>query len=135
IDNDIMFMDKSFGYETAFAAAVNAIMAAHAEAKGASNGIGLVNLMGRHSGFITCSAVLATNQVHFALIPEFPFTLEGEHGFLEVLRHRVQTRRHAVVIVAEGAGQDLIDSHGAAASDLSGNVRLKDIGLLLKARI
>ena len=135
IDNDIMFMDKSFGYETAFAAAVNAIKAAHVEAQGSRNGIGLVKLMGRHSGFITCSAVLSTNEVNFALIPEVPFALEGEQGFLEVLRQRVERRRHAVVVVAEGAGQDLIDSPGGLASDLSGNVRLKDIGLLLKLRI
>lgn len=135
IDNDIMFMDKSFGYETAFAAAVDAIQAAHAEAQGSPNGIGLVKLMGRHSGFITCSAVLSTNEVNFALIPEVPFALEGEQGLLEVLRHRIETRRHAVIVVAEGAGQDLIDSPGGETADLSGNVRLKDIGLLLKLRI
>ena len=110
IDNDIMFMDKSFGYETAFAAAVNAIQAAHTESQGSRNGIGLVKLMGRHSGFITCSAVLATNEVNFALIPEVPFALEGEQGLLEVVRHRVETRKHAVIVVAEGAGQDLTES-------------------------
>ncbi len=134
IDNDIMFMDKSFGYETAFAAAVNAIQAAHTESQGSRNGIGLVKLMGRHSGFITCSAVLSTNEVNFALIPEVPFVLEGEHGLLEVVRRRVESRQHAVIVVAEGAGQDLVDqAHGG--TDLSGNVRLKDIGLLLKERL
>ncbi len=135
IDNDIMFMDKSFGYETAFAAAVDAIQVAHTESQGSRNGIGLVKLMGRHSGFITCSAVLSTNEVNFALIPEVPFTLEGEHGLLEVVRNRVETRRHAVIVVAEGAGQDLIENTGGETSDSSGNVRLKDIGLLLKLRL
>lgn len=134
IDNDIMFMDKSFGYETAFAAAVNAIQAAHTESQGSRNGIGLVKLMGRHSGFITCSAVLSTNEVNFALIPEVPFALEGEQGLLEVIRHRVETRKHAVIVVAEGAGQDLTES-SSGETDSSGNVRLKDIGLLLKLRI
>ncbi len=134
IDNDIMFMDKSFGYETAFAAAVDAIQVAHTESRGSRNGIGLVKLMGRHSGFITCSAVLSTNEVNFALIPEVPFTLEGEHGLLEVLRQRVENRQHAVVVVAEGAGQDLIEAE-EERSDQSGNVKLKDIGLFLKYHI
>lgn len=134
IDNDIMFMDKSFGYETAFAEAVAAIQAAHTEAQGSRNGIGLVKLMGRHSGFITCSAVLSTNEVNIALIPEVPFSLEGEQGLLEVVRRRLENRQHAVIVVAEGAGQDLID-HPDKGTDQSGNVRLKDIGLLLKERI
>jgi 6-phosphofructokinase 1 len=134
IDNDIMFMDKSFGYETAFAAAVEAIQSAHTEALGSRNGVGLVKLMGRHSGFITCSAVLSTNEVNIALVPEVPFSLEGEHGLLEVLRQRIETRHHAVIVVAEGAGQDLVE-HEAGGSDQSGNVKLKDIGLFLKQRI
>ena len=129
-----MFMDKSFGYETAFAAAVDSIQSAHTEAQGSRNGVGLVKLMGRHSGFIACSAVLSTNEVNFALIPEVPFALEGEHGLLEVLRQRIEARRHAVIVVAEGAGQDLIEADHEG-SDLSGNVKLKDIGLYLKQRI
>jgi len=134
IDNDIMYMDKSFGYETAFAAAVDSIQSAHTEAQGSRNGVGLVKLMGRHSGFITCSAVLSTNEVNYALIPEVPFALEGEHGLLETLRQRIETRRHAVIVVAEGAGQEYLDA-ADSGSDLSGNVKLKDIGLYLKQRI
>ena len=134
IDNDIMFMDKSFGYETAFAAAVDAIQCAHTEALGSRNGVGLVKLMGRHSGFIACSAALSTNEANFVLIPEVPFTLEGERGLLEMLRRRIERRRHAVILVAEGAGQDLIEKD-AGGADLSGNVKLKDIGLFLKERI
>lgn len=134
IDNDIMFLDKSFGYETAFAAAVEAIQGAHTEALGSHNGVGLVKLMGRHSGFIACSAVLSTNEVNFALIPEVPFALEGENGLLQALRHRLEARRHAVIVVAEGAGQELFGSSGEGA-DQSGNVKLKDIGMLLKQRI
>lgn len=134
IDNDIMFMDKSFGYETAFAAAVEAIIGAHTEACGSRNGIGLVKLMGRHSGFIACSAALSTSEVNFVLIPEVPFALEGGGGLLEVLRSRLESRRHAVIVVAEGAGQDLIEA-ATTDADLSGNVKLKDIGLFLKTRI
>lgn len=134
IDNDIMYMDKSFGYETAFAAAVHSIQSAHTEAQGSRNGVGLVKLMGRHSGFITCSAVLSTNEVNYALIPEVPFALEGEHGLLETLRQRIETRHHAVIVVAEGAGQEYIDAE-AEGADQSGNVKLKDIGLYLKQRI
>lgn len=134
IDNDIMFTDKSFGYETACAAAVEAIRAAHAEARTVRNGVGLVKLMGRHSGFIACSAALATSEVNFVLIPEVSFTLEGENGFLEALERRIQQRGYALIVVAEGAGQELFDDSDKD-TDPSGNVTLKDIGLLLKKHI
>lgn len=133
IDNDIMFIDKSFGFETAIAAAVESIAAAHTEARGQYNGIGLVKLMGRHSGFIACSAALANNDANYVLIPEVPFALEGEHGLLKTLERRLAVRNHAVIVVAEGAGQELID--GEAGTDASGNVRLKDIGYFLKEKI
>ena len=129
IDNDMAYMDKSFGYETACAAAVDAIAAAHTEARSARNGIGLVKLMGRHSGFIACSAAISSGDANCVLIPEVPFALEGDHGLLEQLRQRVMQRGHAVVIVAEGAGQNLVEASG---TDASGNKRLGDIGVFLK---
>ncbi len=132
IDNDMAYMDKSFGYETACAAAVDAIAAAHTEARSARNGIGLVKLMGRHSGFIACSAAISSGDANCVLIPEVPFTLEGDHGLLEQLRQRVVKRGHAVVIVAEGAGQGLVEASG---TDASGNKRLGDIGVFLKGKI
>jgi 6-phosphofructokinase 1 len=134
IDNDLMFMDKSFGYETAFTAAVEAVHAAHSEAKGSRNGVGLVKLMGRDSGFIACSTALATGDVNYVLIPEIPFQLEGDHGLLAVLRRRLAKREHAVVIVAEGAGQDLIKAE-ASGTDASGNTKLQDIGIFLRQQI
>lgn len=133
IDNDMIYMDKSFGYETAAAAAVNAVHAAHTEARSARGGIGLVKLMGRHSGFIACAAAIASGEVNAVLIPEVPFALEGDHGFLEVIRQRVVSRGHAVVIVAEGAGQELLGQTGE--TDASGNLRLGDIGHFLKDRL
>ncbi len=132
IDNDMLYMDKSFGYETACAAAVDAISAAHTEARSARNGIGLVKLMGRHSGFIACSAAISSGEANCVLIPEVPFVLEGEQGFLEHLRKRTIERGHALVIVAEGAGQDLVESSG---TDASGNKRLGDIGVFLRKKI
>jgi 6-phosphofructokinase 1 len=134
IDNDIMYLDKSFGFETAFAEAVKVINAAHAEAQGSVNGVGLVKLMGRDSGFIASFAALAGNGVDFVLIPEVPFQLDGARGFLEALRYHLTRRKQAVVVVAEGAGQDLLqaDPH---ARDASGNLRLGDIGLHMKDRI
>lgn len=132
IDNDMAYMDKSFGYETACAAAVDAIAAAHTEARSARNGIGLVKLMGRHSGFIACSAAISSGDANCVLIPEVPFALEGDHGLLEQLRQRVVKRGHAVVIVAEGAGQGLVEASG---TDASGNKRLGDIGVFLKGKI
>lgn len=133
IDNDMIYMDKSFGYDTACAAAVEPIRAAHTEARSSRHGVGLVKLMGRHSGFIACSAAIASGEVNYVLIPEIPISLEGDKGFLEALRQRVVNRGHAVVVVAEGAGQEHL-----AASDLtdaSGNKRLADIGPFLRDRI
>jgi 6-phosphofructokinase 1 len=133
IDNDIMYVDESFGFQTAYSEAVKALLSAHAESKGGPNGVGLVKLMGRHSGFIACSAALAMNDVNFVLIPEIPFKLEGEHGFLPCLKQRLANRGHAVIVVAEGAGQEYLA--GAEARDASGNVVLKDIGVFLRDRI
>ncbi len=130
IDNDIDWIQMSFGFQTAVAEAGKVIAAGHVEAKGARNGIGLVKLMGRHSGFIAAHAALAGSQVNFCLVPECPFTLEA---FLEALERRLERRGHAVVAVAEGAGQDLLGA--GDATDRSGNVRLADIGVFLRDRI
>jgi 6-phosphofructokinase 1 len=134
IDNDIMFIDQSFGFQTAFAEAGNSIRAAHVEAESSPNGVGLVKLMGRHSGFIACYASLSKSDANFVLIPEVPFDLEGERGFLTLLRQRIINRGHAVVVVAEGAGQELLKK-ASHETDASGNVRLGDIGLFLKNEI
>jgi 6-phosphofructokinase 1 len=130
IDNDIAYMDLSFGFMTAVSEASRVIYAANSEATGARNGIGLVKLMGRHSGFIAAHAALANNDVNFCLIPEVPFSLSV---FLDMVRDRINRRGHAVIVVAEGAGQDLLDNSGG--TDASGNVRLGDIGLFLKDKI
>ncbi len=130
IDNDISYVERSFGFETAVSEAVKAIDAAHTEAKGARNGIGLVKLMGRDSGFIAVYASLARSDVNFCLIPESPFSLDK---LLEGLCDRLQRRGHAVVVVAEGAGQELMQTSGER--DASGNLRHGDIGVFLKERI
>ncbi len=134
IDNDIMFIDHSFGFQTAFTEAAKSIDAAHVEATAAPNGIGLVKLMGRQSGFIACYASLAKNDANFVLIPEVPFKLTGEQGLFALLRERLVKRNHAVIVVAEGAGQDLIQS-GEPGYDKSGNIKLGDIGSFLKSEI
>jgi 6-phosphofructokinase 1 len=134
IDNDIMYLDKSFGFETAFAEAVKAVACAHVESLGSRNGIGLVKLMGRDSGFIACFAALGGNVVNFVLIPEVRFDLEGPRGFLEALYYRVARRKHAVIVVAEGAGQHLMEGTSHTL-DASGNHRLGDIGMFLKEKI
>jgi len=134
IDNDIPYIDQSFGFQTAFGEATKSIQAAHVEAKASPNGVGLVKLMGRHSGFIACYASLAEPDANYVLIPEVPFQLDGPHGLLEHLLERVRRHGHAVIVAAEGAGQDLIPDT-AAGVDASGNRRLEDIGLHLKTRI
>jgi 6-phosphofructokinase 1 len=136
IDNDIHFIDKSFGFETAFSAAVDVIKGAHAEATGVYNGIGIVKLMGRHSGFIACHAALASTDVDAVLIPEVPLPLEGAGGLLEYLEKRLAQRHHALCVVAEGAGQDgFAASTRDGSTDASGNVKLGDVGVALRDRI
>jgi 6-phosphofructokinase 1 len=136
IDNDIHFIDRSFGFETAVSAAVDVIRGAHVEATGAMNGIGLVKLMGRHSGFIACHAAIASTDVDVVLIPEVPVVLEGEGGLLDLLERRLKRNSHAVVVVAEGAGQELcLEAPPGSATDASGNIRLRDIGVLLRDRV
>lgn len=134
IDNDIMFIDQSFGFQTAFSVATESIRAAHVEAQAAPNGVGLVKLMGRHSGFIACYASLAKSDANFVLIPEVPFQLDGEHGLLKMLRERIHRSGHAVIVVAEGAGQHLIENC-SQDKDASGNIKLTDIGMFLKQKI
>jgi 6-phosphofructokinase 1 len=134
IDNDIPYIDQSFGFQTAFGEATKSIRSAHVEAKASPNGVGLVKLMGRHSGFIACYASLAEPDANYVLIPEVPCVLDGPRGLLEHLLDRVRTRGHAVIVAAEGAGQDLMAGVEPGV-DASGNRRLNDIGLLLRSRI
>jgi 6-phosphofructokinase 1 len=136
IDNDLNLIQKTFGYDTAISEAVKAIQCAHVEAKGAPMGIGLVKIMGRQSGHIATGAALALSDVNYVLIPEVPFDLEGENGFLKVLEQRLLKRNHCVILVAEGAGQGLMHREGEPVeTDASGNLRLHDIGPFLKTRI
>lgn len=134
IDNDIDLIQKSFGFETAFSIANDIIRNAHNEAQGAYNGIALIKLMGRDSGFIAANAALAIQEVNFVLIPEISFDIYGPNGFLNVLKKRLEERHHAVVVVAEGAGQDLFESR-TQELDASGNIKHKDIGIFLKEKI
>ncbi|MBI1815117.1 MAG: ATP-dependent 6-phosphofructokinase [Deltaproteobacteria bacterium] len=134
IDNDIQWITRSFGFATAVEAARMVINGAHQEALGAWNGVGLVKLMGRQAGFIAAHATLASCDVNFCLVPEAPFALDGEAGVLQALERRLERKHHAVIVVAEGAGQELIHEPGGA-HDASGNVKLKDVGPFLRERI
>ena len=130
IDNDLAFIEKSFGFETAVTQAMTAIDAAHTEATSGVNGIGLVKLMGRDSGFIAAAAALAAHDANFVLIPEVPFDLTGPNGFYTHLKKRLERRSHAVIIVAEGAGQEHLVQR--TETDASGNRKLSDIGQFLR---
>ena len=134
IDNDIHMVSRSFGFDTAVDIATQAIKAAHNESAGYPNGIGLIKLMGRYSGFIAATAALAQQDVNFVLIPEVDFDLEGSNGLLAALEKRLNLRGHAVIVAAEGAGQKFFDDK-TDERDESGNIRLKDIGLFLKDAI
>ena len=131
IDNDVNFVSRTFGFLTAVEEAARVLDCAHTEARSVPNGIGLVKLMGRNAGFVTAGAVVANQNVNFALIPEVPFRLES---FLAALKKRIVAHSHAVIAVAEGAGQDLVAA-GLTEHDASGNVKLKDIGLFLREKI
>lgn len=134
IDNDLNLIQKTFGFDTAISESVKAIQCAHVEARGAPNGIGLVKIMGRQSGHIAAGAALAQNDVNFVLIPEVPFHLDGDKGFLKAVELRLRERSHCVILVAEGAGQEHLLREGQPMeTDASGNPRLLDIGVFLKA--
>ncbi len=133
IDNDVSLIQRSFGFETAVEATWDIITNAHSEAKAYRNGVGLVRLMGRESGWIAASAALANSNVNFCLVPEIPFELQGPNGFLTHLKNRLRAKEHAVIVVAEGAGQNLFDN--PLGSNKSGNKNLNDIGILLRDEI
>ena len=133
VDNDLQFIDRSFGFETAVQRAKEAVASIHMEAYSQINGIGLVKLMGRESGFIATAAALASHEANFCLIPEVPFDLYGENGLLEHLKKRLEERHHAVIIVAEGAGQELLTKTNQ--TDASGNIKLADIGTYIRDEI
>lgn len=134
VDNDVAFVTRTFGYLTAVQEAAKVLRRAHTEARSVENGVALVKLMGRHAGFIAAGATVASQDVNFTLVPEVPFKLEGDRGFLAVLEARIRKRGHALVVVAEGAGQELLTG-ASAERDASGNVRLQDIGPFLRQRI
>ncbi|MGM0431886.1 MAG: ATP-dependent 6-phosphofructokinase [Spirochaetota bacterium] len=133
IDNDLSFIQSSFGFDTAVSTAVPAVRGAHVEAHDSINGIGLVKVMGRAAGFIAAYTALAMSDVNFCLIPENPFDLEGDNGLLAHLKKRLTERDHAVILVAEGAGQELFED--STARDTSGNKVLHDIGAFLRDKI
>jgi 6-phosphofructokinase 1 len=134
IDNDVAFVSLTFGYATAVEESAKVLDRAHTEACSVENGISLVKLMGRHAGFIAAGATVVSQDVNFTLVPEVPFKLEGPNGFLAVLKKRIVDRSHAVITVAEGAGQDLLNSDGKER-DVSGNLKISDIGLFLRKQI
>jgi 6-phosphofructokinase 1 len=134
IDNDVQYVTRTFGYMTALEESRWVIDAAHTEAQSVENGISLVKLMGRHAGFIAAGATIASQDVNFCLIPEVPFALEGRKGFLAALKDRILRRKHAVIVVAEGAGQELIPGD-TGQQDASGNVKLQEIGGFLREQI
>ncbi|GHT69555.1 ATP-dependent 6-phosphofructokinase [Spirochaetia bacterium] len=133
VDNDFALIQRSFGFDTAVDKAVEVVAAAHMEASSAINGIGLVKVMGRESGFIAVHTALASHEVNFVLIPEVPFNLEGYNGFLHYLEERITKRHHAVIVVAEGAMQDQLMTEKKL--DAGGNLKMADVGTYLRDRI
>ncbi|KAK2969919.1 hypothetical protein RJ640_000532 [Escallonia rubra] len=135
IDNDIPVIDRSFGFDTAVEEAQRAINSAHAEAESAANGIGVVKLMGRHSGFIAMYASLASRDVDCCLIPESPFYLEGPGGLFEYIGKRLRENGHMVIVIAEGAGREL-HCKDAQFNNRQVDSRIsEDVGFWMSAKI
>ena len=135
IDNDLCWIERSFGFSTAIEEAGKAILAAHTEAEGSKNGIGVVQVMGRDSGYIAAHASLINLDVNFCLVPEVEFSLEGEAGFLATLERRLDRRLHAVIVLAEGVAQQVFQDAEHLKRDASGNIKLPDVGPYLNERI
>ena len=136
IDNDISYVERSFGFQTAVSIAEDVLKTGHEEARGAYNGVAVVKLMGRHSGFIAAMAAVANGDANFVLVPEVPFDIDGEKGILKALERRLEERKHALIVVAEGAGQDILEKENSSQErDASGNIKLGDIGVYLRDRI
>ena len=133
IDNDLRFVSRSFGYTTAVDEAVRVIDAAHTEARSADNGVAVVKLMGRRAGFVAAAATVSSQDVNFCLLPEVPFSLQGPGGSFAALEERLAQKAHAVVVVAEGAGQELLPTSGD--TDASGNPKLADVGTFLRDQL
>jgi 6-phosphofructokinase 1 len=133
IDNDVPYVDRTFGFETAVEVARQAVDAAHVEALATRNGVGLVKLMGRDAGFIAAAATLASREVNFCLVPEVPFRLDGPRGLLAALEARLAHRSHAVIVVAEGCGAALLGD--GAERDDSGNLRYASADLDIGAHL
>lgn len=134
IDNDVPYVTRTFGHLTAVEEAARVLCCAHNEIHSVENGIAIVKLMGRNAGYIAAGATVASQEVNFTLIPEVPFKLHGERGVLPELKRRVLRRAHALIVVAEGAGQDLL-AGDSSTRDASGNVKLKDIGVYLREHV
>jgi 6-phosphofructokinase 1 len=134
IDNDVAFVSRTFGFLTAVEQAIHVLDCAHVEACSVENGVSIVKLMGRHAGFIAAAATLGSQDVNFCLVPEVPVVLDGERGLLAAIEQRLRERGHALVVVAEGAGQEWMGRHGDER-DASGNVKLGDVGPFLRDRV
>mmetsp|Transcript_23091 Transcript_23091/g.11150 ORF Transcript_23091/g.11150 Transcript_23091/m.11150 type:complete len:222 (-) Transcript_23091:116-781(-) len=136
VDNDIPIIDKTFGFDTAVEEACRAIQAADVEANSVEPGVGLVRLMGRNSGFIALNATCASRAVNICLVPEVPYELDGPNGLLNFVRQRLQTRKHCVIVVAEGSATACRDRNlTIQGSDASGNPKLYEIGTYLRDAI
>ncbi|MGI5865587.1 MAG: ATP-dependent 6-phosphofructokinase [Myxococcales bacterium] len=137
IDNDVAFVDQTFGFDTAVETARTVLDGAHVEARGARNGVGIVKLMGRDAGFIAAHATLASGEVNFCLVPEVDFELDGEHGLFACLERRLRERSHALIVVAEGCARTIARRLGTPGErDASGNLRYSagslDVGTYLR---
>jgi phosphofructokinase-like protein len=99
IDNDIDCTDVTFGHDTALQVATDAIDRLHSTAESHQR-VMLVEVMGRHAGWIALNAGLASG-AHMTLIPEQPFDVEE---VCRLIKQRfIRGDSHFICVVAEGA--------------------------------
>jgi len=99
IDNDLTSTDVTFGFQTAVEIATDAVDKLITTAA-SHNRLMILEVMGRHAGWIGLSAALAGG-ADVALIPEIPYDVEK---VAEKIKHRMANGRgYAIVVIAEGA--------------------------------
>ena len=112
MDNDVLWVWQSFGFNTAVQKAAEVVNTMHAEAE-STRRVGLIELFGAESGFVAANATLASGHVDLVLVPEIFLALCPQQcealldRFIEYLSQTVRSkeRAHAIVVLAEGVGE------------------------------
>uniref|UniRef100_A0A7S1RYX3 Phosphofructokinase domain-containing protein n=1 Tax=Alexandrium catenella TaxID=2925 RepID=A0A7S1RYX3_ALECA len=129
IDNDILFFDKTFGFDSAVSTAADIMRNGWVEATSCDKGVGIVKLMGRDAGFVAMHAALASTIVDLVMIPEVNVKLED---VIEHIDSTLARKNFMLIAIAEGAGQEFV---ATGEKDATGHTKYGDIGTFLRDEI